>query len=113
ATFHLSYLLGVEGALADLRKGRSRNAAQGRPGLARENLDAEPQLESVLVGPDRPNRRRRVSLDQENRRLPMITGGTARLYGRRRGADLVGPHFIGPRYCGNGLRAGRFGASAR
>jgi hypothetical protein len=79
ASLDLGDLLDVEGALPDLRQRRGRDAAKGRPGLACENLDAEPQLETVLVGPDRPNRRRRVSLDQEKCRLPMITGWTGRL----------------------------------
>src|SRR4029077_17220377 len=73
----------VESRPADLRKSGRRNAAQGRPGLTRQNLYAKPELEPVLVGPDRPNRRRRVSLDQIGRRLPMNNGGHQDYKGRR------------------------------
>src|ERR1700687_3278333 len=101
AALDLGDLAGVESPLAGLRQSRSGDAADIGPGLARQDLDAEPQLESVLVRPDRPNRRRRVSLDQENRRLPVVNGGRGRLYGRTAGADLVGVNFMGPRCSGN------------
>jgi hypothetical protein len=74
ARLDLGDLLGVESSFANFRQGGGRDAAKGCPGLAREDLDAEPQLESVLVRPDRPDRRRRVSLDQEKCRLPVVNG---------------------------------------
>jgi hypothetical protein len=89
--FDLGDLGWIKGSLADLGQGRGRYSAQGRPRFTRQNLYAKPQFEPVPVGPYRPNRRRRVSLDQIGRRLPTNEWGTTRLYRSQVAeADVVG-----------------------